>query len=341
MSRRTFGLIALGVGLGLLAVSLLADRISLGGMPGVFGWKQMLGAGVGLLILMVGALIARERGDMDGGTEDSLALYDTASARHYIFDELREVLAYRDLLVLLVDRNLTARYKRSALGVLWTLLDPLLTMLVMAVIYTALFQTRIPGYPVFLLCGLIAWNLFAQGSYKAMADLTSSGGLIGKVYLPKSIFGVAAVFTAVVNLAISLVVLSVFMVAFNLPFTVSLLSLPVVVLVSATFTLGVGLAMSALAVFFSDMLNIHAILTRLLMYLSGVFYLVEDLPARMQWLVKLTPTYHMVELFRSPTYGGQWPSLTSLAYLTVWAVVAFGLGAWIFTRLSDAYAYRI
>jgi ABC-2 type transport system permease protein len=267
--------------------------------------------------------------------------YDSAKRRNRIVDELRELLRYRDLVRNLVRRNVTARYKRSVLGVLWTLLDPFFTMIIMAVVFSALFAETVPGYPVFIFAGVIIWNFFAQSSTQAMVDFVYSGSLIVQVYMPKTVFAFSAIGTGLVNLALACVPLIAIVLFFNRPITLALLFLPIAVLLSSMFTLGVGLLVSALAVFFADMLNIYSLMLRLGMYLSGLFFSVEALPDGLQPIIALIPTYQMVEIFRYPVYYGEFPPATSVLYFSVWTIIMLGAGLLVFTRLSDEYAYRI
>ena len=184
--------------------------------------------------------------------------YDTARERQLIISEIKEIIRYRNLLFHLVKRNITARYKRSLLGIGWTLLDPLLTMVIMAIVYSALFRTRIEGFPVFLLCGIVVWTYFSQASEQAMADIMYSGTLLGKVYLPKSVFAVSAIGTGLTNFLISLIPLAVFVLVYQRPITLALLFLPVAILIISAFTLGLGLLMSTFAIFFGDMVNVFS-----------------------------------------------------------------------------------
>lgn len=271
----------------------------------------------------------------------TLHYYDTSIKRQLIEAEIRDILRYRNLVFHLVKRNITARYKRSFLGIGWTLLDPLLTMIVMAVVYSALFRNQINDFPVFLLCGIVVWTFFSQASTQAMTDIMYSGLLLGKVYLPKSVFAVSAVGTGLVNLLISLIPLAFFVVIFQRPINWTLLFLPIAVVFLSAFTLGLGLFMSALAIFFADMVNIFGILLRLLLYLSGIFYYTESLPEWLAWMVRLNPTYHMIRLFRDPIFEGILPRWESIIYTGVWAILMFFLGYWYFTRRADEFVYRI
>jgi ABC-type polysaccharide/polyol phosphate export permease len=258
-----------------------------------------------------------------------------------VFQEIADVLHYRDLLAELIRRHVTARYKRSVLGVLWTLLDPMLTMLVMAVVFTALFVRTVPAFPVFLLSGLIIWNFFSQSTVQAMNDFLNSSHVVGKVYLPGSVFSTASVGAGLVNLLISLIPLAGLMVLFRLPFTSSLLFLPIAILLGSLFTLGASLILASWVVFFADLQNAYNIVLRLLFYLSGVIFAASMLPPTVGNWLKILPTYQMVALFRQPIYDGVWPTAGEIAYFTAWAIGLLLVGLWSFTRRADEYIYRL
>ncbi len=267
--------------------------------------------------------------------------YDSAASYSLLRMEIRELFRYRDLIRNLIVRNVAARYKRSVLGVLWTLLDPLLTMLVMSVVFTALFRRSLPGFPVFLLSGLLAWNFFSQASNQAMNDMVRSGNLIGRVSLPKSVFAVAAIGTNLVNYLIALIPLIVLILVFQRPITTALFFIPIALLILSAFTLGVSLFMSTLAVFFLDTLNLYGILLRLLFFTSGVIFSLEMMPEPLQDLIGLNPAYHLIVLFRFPLYEGVLPPVMTVASSVIWAVIALAIGLIVFTRFSETYIYRI
>ncbi|HLA82043.1 MAG TPA: ABC transporter permease [Thermoleophilia bacterium] len=276
-----------------------------------------------------------------GGDPRDLPLYDTAAPRSRVLDELRDLYRYRDLLLNLILRSITARYKRSVLGILWTLLDPLLTMAVMAVIFSALFAQSQRAYPVYLLSALVIWNFFSQSTTQAMGDLVYGGSLMGKVYMPRSVFAVAAVGAGLVNVIVSLLPLFLLMLIFRTPLTATLLFLPIALATVALFSLGFSLLMSTFAVYFADVMNIHRILLRLLMYLSGVFYTLDVLPNWLKPIVNVNPLYHLISLFRAPIYNGVMPESVSLfvALGATSAMLLVGYSAYM--RVSDDFAYRL
>jgi ABC-type polysaccharide/polyol phosphate export permease len=273
--------------------------------------------------------------------ERAAPTYDSSRPRRLIFDEIRELIEYKDLVRNLVRRNVTSRYKRSVLGILWTLLDPLFTMIVMAIVFGALFQTAVPRFSLFLLSGIVIWNFISQSSTQAIADLMYGGSLMNQVYMPRSVYAFAAIGTGLANLGFAMIPLGLIMFVTGTPISWALLFLPVSLLIVSMFTLGVGLLMSGFSVFFADVLNIHTILLQLLMWLSGIFYTLEALPEHMRTIIALVPTYHMVTIFRTPIYAGELPPIGSILYAGSFAIIFFVAGFWTFMRLSDAIAYRV
>ena len=267
--------------------------------------------------------------------------YDSSRSRQLILHEFRELIEYKDLVRNLVRRNITSRYKRSVLGVLWTLLDPLFTMIIMAVVFGALFETAIPRFSVFLLCGIVIWNFISQSSTQAINDLMYGGSLMNQVYMPRSVYAFAAIGTGLANLGFAVIPLALLMLVTGTPISWALLFLPISILIVSIFTLGFGLIMSAFSVFFADVINIHSILMQLIMWLSGIFYSLESMPERMRTIIGLVPTYHMVTIFRTPFYSGELPPLISILYASGIAVLFLVAGLWIFMRVSDAIAYRV
>ncbi len=256
-------------------------------------------------------------------------------------DEARLIYRFRTLVWHMISRNVISRYKRSVLGVLWTLLDPIATTLIMAIVFSAFFAQGLPAYPIFLLSGLVVWNFISQASSGAITDLIGGNWLVGKIAIPRTIFAITSVGANLVNLAISLLPLAVLFFVWNLPISPALLFLPIALLIITLFTFGLGLLVSAFSIFFTDLLNIYTILLRLLLYLSGIFYVVSSLPQAYQPPILLNPIYHLILLFRDPIYLGTLPDTGVIIYSAIWAVSLFVIGQYAFLRLSDQIAYRV
>lgn len=267
-------------------------------------------------------------------------VYDSSRARTAIVQDALELARYRDLLFSLVRRDLTVRYKRSTLGFFWTMLNPLLTMVVFTVVFSYFFRFEIQHYPVYLLSGMLLWNFFSQSTTQAMHNLVWGGGLSNKIYVPKAVFVVSAVTVGVINLALALVPLALIMLVTGQPFTLALVFLPVPVLLTLLFALGVGLFVAALAVLFVDVIDLYQFGLTVLMYLTPIFYPSSIIPERYASWFALNPIYYFVEIFRAPIFQGTLPEGYVLARAALIAVAALVGGWWFFTRKSDEFAYR-
>lgn len=254
---------------------------------------------------------------------------------------MREALKYRDLVRTLVARELKVRYRRSAIGFLWTMLQPLLTMLVMQLVFSSIFRSQLLNYPVYALAGILFWNFFSQSIVASMNSLRGNAQLLQKLPVPKAVFPIATVISGVVNLLFALVPLFVLLLVTGHPLTPSLLFLPVSILIAALFTLGAGLLLSPLAVFFSDVVELIGVMLTLLMYLTPVIYPQEIVPQHMRWIVRFNPIRSILEVFRDPIYRSKIPPLSHLSVSIVIAVIALVLGAWLFRRSSDRIPFYI
>jgi len=267
-------------------------------------------------------------------------VYDSAANASPALTEIQELKHYRYLLKQLVRRDIVARYKRSVLGVAWTMLNPLGTMLIMTFVFSNLFKS-VQSYPVYILSGLIAWNFFAQGTNAAMSGLVWGGSLMQRIYLPRTIFGVSAIGTALVNLLLSIIPLLLVMVITQTTIHLTFLFLPISILLLTAFALGFGLLLSALAIFFPDVAEMYQILLMAWMYLTPVIYPEEIIPAQFLTIYRINPMYWMLKMFRMPVYEGVIPSLQDLWPALAWSVGMLIVGWLFFTSRSDEYAYRV
>lgn len=256
-------------------------------------------------------------------------------------DEMRALVKYRSLLGELILQSIKTRYKRSIMGVAWTILNPMLTMLVLTVVFSRLFAFSIPKYPVYLLSGLLLWNFFGQTTMAAMRDLIWSGGLLKSIFLPRAIFAVAAVGTGIVNLFLSLIPLGLIMLVTGARFSISLVFLPLAIFIAGLFALGIGLGLSSLAVFFTDIVDMYQILLLAWMYLTPIFYPLDILAPEVYWLIYINPMYYILECFRMPIYSGVFPSPNILAGAVVSAVSIFLIGSWYFVKKAKIFAYYL
>ena len=280
-------------------------------------------------------------GEAGGWTAaDLVPVYDSAVTHGSMGEAWGELTQYKDLLRLLVVTNIKSRYRRSILGVAWTLLSPLLTMIVMTIAFSAIFKFSIPNYPVYVLAGLVFFGFFQESTTQSMTSLVWGSALLKKVYIPATVFPVSAVGTSLVNLSLSLIPLLLIMVVLGQPPSWALLFVPVAMILVAIFSLGVGLIMSSVAVFFPDVVEMWGVIVRALFYLTPVMYPEEIVPERFNWIFQFNPLYHLILCWREPIYRGCLPPLDSVIISSGSAAVVFLVGWWIFSRQSHQFALR-
>jgi ABC-type polysaccharide/polyol phosphate export permease len=243
---------------------------------------------------------------------------------------LRELLGFTEVLEELVKRDLKVRYKRSVLGIFWTMLNPLLMMLITTIVFSNLFRGSIDKFPIYVLSGYLVWTFFSQSTTAASSSVLDSSGLSRKVYLPPALFPLACIVSALVNLALSLVPMLLVMIFAGGVFSWTLLSLPVSAVVLAVFCYGVGLILSSSAVFFRDAVYTYQVLLIAWMYLTPLFYPEQIIPERFRIFLLINPVYHMVELFRAPIYSGTLPDSANVIAAIGFALVLFVFGWWFF-----------
>jgi ABC-2 type transport system permease protein len=239
---------------------------------------------------------------------------------------------YFDLLHNLVSRAIKQRYKRSVLGFAWTMLNPLLTMVILSVVFSKVFGTLVPNYPLFVIIGLLAWNLFSLGSTQGLASIVESGGLVRKVAVPKEMFPVAAVGANLVNFLFSLVPLLLVIVVMRVHVTWAVLWVPLGVVLIGLFTIGVALALGTLNVFFRDVRYFYEAALLAWFYGTPVFYPIDVLSPRAKAVLQWNPLHVLVEVFRTPIYAGVSPAAGTIVTAVIEAVGMALLGWWIFRR---------
>jgi lipopolysaccharide transport system permease protein len=258
------------------------------------------------------------------------------------------VLQFRQLIGLLVMRELKVRYKRSVLGLVWTMLNPLLLM----VVYTIVFSTVMPAaqhnFSLFLLSALLPWLFFSTATLQGLTSVLVNQELIRKVRLPQAVFPLSVVGSNLVNFALSFVPLLALMLALHQPFTRAMLFLPVAVVLLTVFTSGVTLLFATLTVFFRDVRHLTEVLLQVLMYLSPVLYDLGNLGGQKLWWFKyfraflaVNPMTYLISLVRDPVYYGRVPGLFTLAVATASAAVSLVLGFAIFSRLESRHIHYL
>jgi ABC-2 type transport system permease protein len=267
--------------------------------------------------------------------------YDSLKRGPVALEELRGLIRYRDLIYQLVRRDVVSRYKRSALGIGWTMLHPLGMMIVLTVVFSQLFRST-EGYPAYVLSGLVAWTFFSQTTSASMTQMVWGSTLLHRIYLPRTAFVVSAIGTGLVNISLSLLPLFVIVLLVGLPLRWTIAFVPVSIALLAAFSLGVGLLFSAWAIYFPDVAEMYQIVLTAWLYLTPIIYPEQVIPESYRlWLFRLNPMYYMIQVFRQPVYEGRLPSAEVLIGSVVIACLTLALGWIVFSSRADEFTYRI
>ena len=265
---------------------------------------------------------------------------DTNNNKLVLFWE--EFWKYRDLLRLLVTRNIKLKYRRSFLGYIWSVLNPLLIMCVMTVVFSTMFSRNIENFPVYLFCGQLLFNFMNNSTHQAITSITGNSALLKKTYVPKYIFTLAKITSCLMDLLFSLGALLIVMIVTRARFSLHLLLFPLVIFQLYLFCVGLGLFLSQANVFFRDIEFIYNAVTTAWMYLTPIFYPLEALPEWLVWFVThVNPMYFYVDQFRCLVYLGTLPELSVVLAGCGFALVMLVVGIWSFMKPQDKFILYI
>ena len=261
--------------------------------------------------------------------------------RDFVRWQLTSFNRFKHLLRLLVRRDFVAKYRKSILGVLWSLLNPLLTMLVITMVFSYLFRRQIEYFPVYLLGGQLVYGFFNESTSQGMNTVINNEGIIKKIYVPKYIFPLSRVLSSLVNLLFSFLAFMLVFIVTRAPFHWTMLLLPIPIIYTFVFSLGVAMLLSSMAVFFRDLTYLYGVFTLLLMYLTPIFYPVEILPERLLPFMGFNPLYHFVDYFRDLTLKGIVPDLWSNMVCIGFSLAALCCGVYVFMTQQDKYILHL
>lgn len=254
---------------------------------------------------------------------------------------IERAIKYRPLMHELIIRDLKVKYRRSFLGYLWSLLNPLLMMLLMNLIFSNIFSQSIDNFFLYLICGQTLFTFFSESTSMAMTSILESAPLIKKIYVPKFIFPVSRVFSSFVTMGFSLVAILIVMLFTKAPiyWTIFLIVFPVFFLL--VFCCGVSMILSGLAVRFRDVMHLWRVVSLGWMYATPIFYSAEALPPDIFRIISLNPLYHYITVFRSLVMYGSIPGFDSWAACVGSALLAFVMGLLVFNKLQKKFILYI
>ena len=239
----------------------------------------------------------------------------------------------------LVKRDFKQKYKRTVLGMGWSILSPLLTLLVLQLVFY--FGRTIPHYTIYLFCGNLLFAYYKESTTSGMNSLMSNAAIFSKINVPKYLFLFSKNVSSLINFGLTLLIFFAFVFADGLPFTWKFLMLLYPIACLVVFNLGMGLILSALFVFFRDISYLYNVFTMLLMYASAIFYDVSIVPEQLQFIFYLNPVYCCIAYFRSIVIAGEIPSIEWHLLCLGYALLAFLVGCYIYKKDNHKFLYYI
>ena len=253
----------------------------------------------------------------------------------------QQIVDYRELLWNLVGTELKLRYRNSILGFLWTILNPLFFLLILAVVFSRIIKFQMDNYMIFLFSGLTSWLMIQQTVLIATGSIVNNQGLIKKVYVPKILFPLSNVLARFIDHLVLTVILFGFMLYFHMDFTWNLLLIPAVVLMLFFFSLGLSLIASVFYIRIRDVQNILSIAFQAFFYLTPIIYPLEVLPASFQKVFLLNPFYYFIQSFRFPIYSAQFPPGRIFWVALGLTVIVFFTGLGIFYKREKYFVFNL
>lgn len=254
---------------------------------------------------------------------------------------LKKLSQYQFLFTELVKRDFKKKYKRTVLGMLWSLLSPLLMLLVMKLVFTQFFGRTTPHYTTYLFAGTLTYSFFTESTGQGMSSLMGNAAIFSKVNVPKYLFLLSKNVQTLINYGLTLCIFFLFCVFDGITFTWKfiLLLYPIVCLV--LFNLGVGLILSALFVFFRDIQYLWAVITQLVMYMSAIFYTIDRYSYNAQCAFLLNPLYLFIRYFRKIVIEATIPTIWFHLLMGADVLIALGLGAWMYKKYNTRFLYYV
>ena len=254
---------------------------------------------------------------------------------------IRNFVKFQPLLSELVARDIKIKYRRSVLGVLWTLLNPLCMMIILSIVFSSIFKFDVENFPLYVLSGQVIFNFFNDSTTSSMSAIISSASLIKKVYVPKYLFVLSRVMSSFINLMASFTALLLVMVATRaeLHWTVFLSVIPLAMVV--LFSFGVGMLLAAITVRFRDVIHLYSVFTTGLLYLTPVIYPMAALPDVVKTIVMINPLTNYLLIFRDVMFNNTLPSVFSVLLGIAEAALALALGLYVFYKNQDEFILNL
>lgn len=252
-----------------------------------------------------------------------------------------KLLRYQFLFEELVKRDFKKKYKRTVLGMAWSVLSPLLMLLVMRLVFTQFFGRGMEHYTTYLFCGNLVFSYFSESTGQGMTSLMGNAGIFTKVNVPKYLFLFSKNVQTLINFGLTLCVFFMFCVLDGITFTWKFICLLYPICCLVLFNVGVGLILSAMFVFFRDIQYLWSVFTQLLMYMSAIFYTIDSYSYTVQCLFLLNPLYLFIRYFRKIVIEATIPTIWFHLLMLADVIIVFGIGCWMYKKYNTRFLYYV
>ena len=255
----------------------------------------------------------------------------------------KDLYNYRELLKTSVKKDIGGKYKNSFLGVLWSFINPLLQILVYALIFPLVMKNggSYKDYTVFMVCGLIPWAYFTTVINRASFIMIENGNILKKVYFPRSILPLSLVTSETINFLVSCIIILAFIVIKGFGISKFILFFPLVLLIQYVLLLGVALIFSAVTVYMRDIQHFIGVVLQLLFYATPIVYSIDTIPEGFRWILKWNPMTYIIEGYRAIFYNQTMPDLKALGILGIISIVILIVGYLLFNKLQKHFAEEL
>lgn len=251
------------------------------------------------------------------------------------------IIEYRELIRILTVSDLKVKYQSSALGFAWSLLNPLLMMLVLYLVFSNVFKANQDYFALYLLIGIVSWRFLANGTSSSMMAIVGKPSLVTKIYIPRQVLVLSTVLSSFISSLLEFLVLFVLIVIFGVKLSPNILLFPFIYIIYFVLVYGVSLALAALYVYYRDLNQIWEVLLQLGFFLAPVVYPLTTVPAQYLNIYMLNPVTNFMQIYRDILLYAQTPSLVSIAFVLVSAIISLAAGAAVFKRLERRFAEEL
>lgn len=248
---------------------------------------------------------------------------------------------YREFLKSNVKKDIRGKYKGSFLGVLWSFINPLLSVLVYAIVFPYIMRIKVENYLIYLITGIIPWTFFTSSINMGITSILSNANMIKKVYFPRIILPISTVTSCLVNFLISCIIILLFCLGSGLGITIQLLWLPLIIIIQYVMLLGFTFILSAIEMYMRDIEHIVNFILSMAFYVTPILYTPDIFPENLAWVLNLNPMAYIVNAYRSVFFYQTVPDLKGLGVVGIFSIIIFVIGYIIFEKLQKGFAEEV